>query len=339
MRDGLKKFAKAAAFRNADGEEEDAAHARKPKKKSADATAAVSATFPVDVVMLLAEPRVLQLLLEHCLDTMHEATASHKLPKVSYMPAAVAAAGRRHACTGADPALLLLCASLCPSGTQIAAQVLAPRPDWRDVALKPDLREGGLHVFGMSSMLWGHPLQRSLPAPIRCAVRRSIDCCGAPLAAKRGSEQSGAFTVLPPACRAIPSARCAAARCARRPRACGLACSSTQKLNHHLLCFCVSRCDLRPSGPYHEQAIQHQFFGSAAFISMLGPVLREEPTQGRAEAYSYIAGRRGPREGRPQARAELCQCLCSALTGDEFCAAALARAQPHVCRHHRETLA
>ena len=97
MRDGLKKFAKAAAFRNADGEEEDVAHARKPKKKSADATAAVSATFPVDVVMLLAEPRVLQLLLEHCLDTMHEATASHKLPKVSYMPAAVAAAGRQHA--------------------------------------------------------------------------------------------------------------------------------------------------------------------------------------------------------------------------------------------------
>ena len=139
------------------------------------------------------------------------------------------------ACTGADPALLLLRASLCPSGTQIAAQVLAPRPDWRDVALKPDLREGGLHVFGMSSMLWEHPLQRSLPAPIRCAVRRSIDCCGAPLAAKRGSEQSGAFAVLSPACRAIPSARCAAARCTRRPRARGLACPSTQKLTHHLL--------------------------------------------------------------------------------------------------------
>jgi hypothetical protein len=95
-------------------------------------------------------------------------------------------------------------------------------------------------VFGMSSMLWEHPLQRSLPAPIRCAVRRSIDCCGAPLAAKRGSEQSGAFAVLSPACRAIPSARCAAARCTRRPRARGLACPSTQKLTHHLLLLLCS---------------------------------------------------------------------------------------------------
>ena len=31
--------------------------------------------------MLLAEPRVLQLLLDHCLDSVHEATASRKLPK------------------------------------------------------------------------------------------------------------------------------------------------------------------------------------------------------------------------------------------------------------------
>ena len=85
LKDGLKKFAKATSFASRinaeEGEAEGASSSARKNTKSADAAVA-STTPPVDVVMLLAEPRVLQLLLEHCLDCVHEATASHKLPKV-----------------------------------------------------------------------------------------------------------------------------------------------------------------------------------------------------------------------------------------------------------------
>ena len=97
-KEGLKVFAKLArdARPETGGGGDGGAHDTRARTANASAPSAVDATKalcdPIDVVMLLAEPRVLGLVLERCLELLDELAQHRQLPQSGSMHASASPA-------------------------------------------------------------------------------------------------------------------------------------------------------------------------------------------------------------------------------------------------------